>query len=411
MAPEAPLPALRILERVMRETTEALAHQCASPSRQAPAWGELHWRIAEAVATIQGVSPLLARRLQWQEPREWREFLNLQWRHTLARHRRISALIARLDAAARRARLSMIALKGAALHDLAIYAPGERPMADLDLLVAGPDLAAGIALLESLGYREAYRTRRERTFEPQEAKGAALFGEHAGNAIKIEVHTRIAEKLPVREADITRLLLPDPTAPGLHRYPSAAALMRHLLLHAAGNIRARSLRLIQVNDIAALAVRLSAKEWERALEGGRDGIWWAFPPLALTAHYFPGAIPAAALARARSECPLLLRTLSERQRLSDVSLSYLWVQFCPGIEWSRSVSEALRFIQDRVFPGRETRAEIRQCERTQPWALGTAWTRASRPRRMVRWLIARCPRDATMAPIRAAWTRAGIVPR
>ncbi len=411
MALEGPLPPLRIVERIMRETTEALALQCASPSRQAPAWSELHWCIAEAVAAIQGVSPLLSRRLGWQGPREWREFLDQQWQHTLVRHWRMDALVARIDAAARDARLSMVALKGAALHDLAIYAPGERPMADLDLLVGEPDLPAGVALLESLGYREAYRTRRERTFEPRESNGTALFGEHAANAVKIELHTRIAERLPVRAADITPLLLPDPTVPGLQRYRSAAALMAHLLLHAAGNIRARSLRLIQVNDIAAVAPRLSGEEWQSVLGGEGDRAWWAFPPLALTARYFPGAIPAAMLAQARAACPRLLRTVSERQQLSDVSLSYLWIQFCPGIEWCQSVSEALRFMQHRVFPSRETRAEIQQCERTQLWALDTSWSKASRPRRIARWLLARCPRDATMAPVRAAWSRSGIMLR
>lgn len=411
MISEAPLPPLRLLERLMRETTEALALQCASPSRLPPAWGELHWCMAEAVAAIQGVSPLLSRRLGWQGPPRWREFLDQQWRHTADRHRSIGALLARIETAAREARLSMVALKGVALHDLALYAPGERPMADLDLLVGEPDLGACIALLGSLGYREAYRTRRERTFEPQAPGRAAPLGEHADNAVKIELHTRVVERLPVREADLTPLLLPDPADPGLHRYRSAAALMAHLLLHAAGNIRARSLRLIQVNDIAALAGRLRAGDWQSALNGAGDGAWWAYPPLAMTARYFPGSVPAAALARARAACPPLLRARCERQRLSDVSLSYLWIQFCPGIEWCHSLSQALRFLQHRVFPDRHMRAEIRQCERTQPWALGTSWSRASRPRRIARWLLTRCPRDATMAPIRAAWGRAGSVRR
>lgn len=411
MESEVSLPSLRTVERVMRETTEALALECACPTAQAPAWSELYWCIAQAVAAIQGISPLLSRRLRWQGPRVWREFLDEQWRHTLHRHQGINALIARIDAAAQDARLSVVALKGAALHDLEIYAPGERPMADLDLLVTEPDLAASVTLLETLGYRQSYRTRRERTFEPQGPKNTAQFGEHAGNAIKIELHTRIAERLPVREASITELLLPESTTPGLHRYRSTAALMTHLLLHAAGNIRARALRLIQLNDIAALSSRLSMEEWGRVLDGERDDrAWWAFPPLALSARYFSGAIPAQVLARARAACPRLLRTLCERQQLSDVSLSYLWIQFCPGIEWCQSVSEALQFLQNRVFPSRETRAEIRQCEATQLWAMNTPWSRTSRPRRMARWLVSRCPRDATMAPVRAAWTRSGMAP-
>jgi hypothetical protein len=409
MEAEVPLPSLRVLERIMRETTEQLALECACPSGQAPAWSELHWCIAQAVAAIQGVSPLLSRRLRWQGPRAWREFLDEQWRHTFDRHQGIGALMARIDAAARNAGLCLLALKGAALHDLAIYAPGERPMADLDLLVTEADLAASVALLETLGYRQSYRTRRERTFEPQGRSDTAHFGEHAGNALKIELHTQIAERLPVREASITERLLPESSTPGLHSYRSNAALMTHLLLHAAGNIRTRALRLIQLNDIAALSARLSLEEWGRILDGGgADQAWWAYPPLALSAHYFPGAISEQVLRRARAACPRLLRVLCERQRLSDVSLSYLWIQFCPGIEWCQSLSEALEFVHHRVFPSRETRAEIRRCEATQLWALNTAWSRSSRPRRVAQWLISRCPRDVTLTPIRAAWARSGM---
>jgi hypothetical protein len=85
-----------------------------------------------------------------------------------------------------------------------------------------------------------------------------------------------------------------------------------------------------------------------------------------------------------------------------VSFSYLWVQFSPGIEWSRSLSEALEYAHSRIFPTAAVRAEIRQCENTQLWARDTAWSRLSRPRRVARWLVSRCPRDATMLPVRAA---------
>ena len=42
--------------------------------------------------------------------------------------------------------------------------------------------------------------------------------------------------------------------------------MRHLLLHAAGNMRAHALRLVQLHDIALLAPRLDAAAWERLLD-------------------------------------------------------------------------------------------------------------------------------------------------
>jgi hypothetical protein len=410
MEPEASLPGLRTIEHVMGQTTERLALECANPTAQAPDWSELHWCLAQAVAAIHGVSALLSGRLRWQGPRRWREFLSEQRNHTCARHERISALLEQLDAAAREAKLSLVALKGVALYGLGIYAPGERPMADVDLLVREADFDASVLLLESLRYRQSYRSRREHVFEPEIVGQPAHFGEHGGNAMKIELHTRIAERLPIREADISELLLPQSTPWGLQRYRSPAALMTHLLLHAAGGMRARALRLIQLNDIAALATHLDTPAWQQLLGGQRGAPWWLFPPLALTARYFPAAIPAPVLAHARSACPPLLRLRCGRQRLADVSLSDLWVRAFPGIEWCRSVPEALRYMQCRVFPDRQTRNEIRQCEATQLWALNTSWSKASRSRRVARWLISRCPRDVTMAPIKAAWARAGTTP-
>jgi len=41
--------------------------------------------------------------------------------------------------------------------------------------------------------------------------------------------------------------------------------MRHLLLHAAGNIRARALRQMQLHDIALLAPRMKASDWSELL--------------------------------------------------------------------------------------------------------------------------------------------------
>jgi len=403
METSASQPPLKALERVMRETTERLAFECARPSTQAPHWSDFHWRIARAVTALHGVASLLSKRLRWQGPRAWCEFLEAQWHHTFNRHQGLTGLIAKVDSAARAADIGLVALKGVALHELAIYAPGERPMADLDLLVKERELAASSAMLATLGYLPSYSTRKEHVFSPPGPSRTAKLGEHAANALKIELHTRIAERLPLRESDITDLLLPERLEGGLHGYGSVEALMTHLLLHAAGDMRARSLRLIQLNDIAALAPRLGMDQWARVLGAERAArAWWAFPPLALTARYYPDLIAPEVLAGARAVCPRVLRSICQRQRLSDVSFSYLWVQFSPGIEWSRSLSEALEYAHSRIFPTAAVRAEIRQCENTQLWARDTAWSRLSRPRRVARWLVSRCPRDATMLPVRAA---------
>jgi hypothetical protein len=408
MKSEDSLPSLAALDRILRDTTERLAAECVQPTAQAPDWSEAHWCIAKSVAAMHGIAPLLAQKLCWHGPESWREFLIQQRQHTFLRHQRILDLARQIDAQARLAGIAIVALKGAALHELGIYEPGLRPMADIDLLVNEADAAAATNLLKMLGYRECYRTRRHRTFKPQGPSRLAYFGESTDADIKIELHTRITEFLPVREADITALLLPEPAAAGMHHYRSDVALMTHLLLHAAGNMRARSLRLIQLNDISALSGRLGASAWNEVLSLGTPArAWWSLPPLVLTEHYYPGAIPQEVLLRASTDCPRVLRYVSRRQRLTDVSLSHLRIDFCPGSEWCGSLSELLRYLRARTFPSPETRAEVRTCEATQPWAWNSSWTSSSRMRRVATWLLTRPARVPTMWSIRSAWEQSG----
>ena len=49
----------------------------------------------------------------------------------------------------------------------------------------------------------------------------------------------------------------------------------------------------------------------------------------------------------------MLRYVSRGQRLSDVSLSHLWIEFCPGSEWCDSIPELLRYMRARTFPSPE----------------------------------------------------------
>ena len=64
--------------------------------------------------------------------------------------------------------------------------------------------------------------------------------------------------------------------------------MLHLLLHAAGNMRAHALRLVQLQDIAMLAGRLTDDEWRdwSTLPETSGGAWWMLPVLALAARYY-----------------------------------------------------------------------------------------------------------------------------
>ena len=144
--------------------------------------------------------------------------------------------------------------------------------------------------------------------------------------------------------------------------------MRHLLLHAAGNMRARALRLIQLHDVALLAAQFGRDDWEELLRERSDdqGIWWAFAPMMLTARYYPGVIPPGVLARLRTHCPTLLRKHTHRQGLVGVSWSNILIEAFPGVEWSRTPGEALIFMKSRIWPSRNALIELKRGGCTDP---------------------------------------------
>ncbi|WP_266171408.1 nucleotidyltransferase family protein [Dyella subtropica] len=398
------LPPLKIVKHGLRLTTETLALELAKsqPGGTTPAWNELEWQLASAAAAAHGVSPLLCKFSSWQNP-QWRVFLASQREHVEHRHRRIVALLNRIDIDARAAGLTIVPLKGSALHALGLYTPGDRPMADIDLLVRENDAEPTIKLLLDLGYVESFASWKHRVFKPAEGSPVAGLGEHRDTPVNIELHTRIQERLPVSAIDITERIYPREPRPGLNDYPSIGALMSHLLLHAAGNLCNRSLRLLHLNDISLLATRMVASDWNVLWdEHAADAPWWALPPLHLVARYYKNAVPEAVLARLERDCPPLLRTISRHQTLTQVSCSELWLHALSGIEWSRSVREVGRYIKNRVRPSGEAIKERADMVRTQLWLQGQSWVTSNHSRRMLTWLTRPVPRMDTLYVVRAA---------
>jgi hypothetical protein len=394
------LPPLKLVKAGLRRTTETLAHELARPGGAAPNWNELEWQLASAAAAAHGVSPLLCHHSAWQNP-AWRRFLESQRAHVECRHQRIAELLKRIDAEARSAGVAMVALKGSALHAIGLYAPGERPMADVDLLVREQDLEPASKLLQALGYVESFTQWKHRTFKPAIGAPVMGLGEHRDTPINIELHTRIQERLPVSTVDITDRIYPRQPSPGLNPYPSNGALMSHLLLHAAGNLCGRSLRLIHLNDISLLATRMLAGDWKVLWSDGQSP-WWALPPLRMVARYFPHAVPRDVLERIEPHCSPLLRTLSRRQTLTQVSCSALWLSALPGIEWSRSMQEAGRCVKQRIRPTQEARQERADMVRTQVWLQGQSWVTLKHGRRLLTWLTRPVPRMDTLYVVREA---------
>lgn len=398
------MPPIAAVQAALHRITESLATDLGCAGAERPAWSELEWRLAPAVAAIHGISPLLAGSLRWQGPPYWAEFLAEQHRHTLLRQQRIDNLLKTIDERSRSAGIGIVALKGAALQASGIYAAGERPMADLDLLVHPDDVETAVAVLLALSYRDAGTTWKHQGFEPASAVRRSPLGEHADNPVKIDLHHRTCERLALTPADVTNLVRPQRNPPGLNPYPSLAALMAHVLVHTAGSMVHRGLRLIQLCDISRLARRMAAPDWEGllAFNGRTRRLWWAAAPLILTARYFPKAIPEEIIRSLGRDCPWLIRRTSQRRSLTDFSYSHLYIDPIPGIVWARSPLQAARYLLARARPDQTQLAQLDLIAKTGPWASDPTWYELPQSRRIVRWLTSRPTRVETMQPVRAA---------
>ncbi len=396
----AQLPPMAAVAAALRTTTERLAQELAQPQGIAPRWSEFEWRTARAVVVMHGLSGLLAGGLLWTGPEGWSEFLLRQREHIGRRQARTQELLARVGERFRHRGLAVQALKGAALCREGLYQPGQRPMADLDLLVSPRDGTRALAALEELGLRESHRTFKHRVFEePCAGQRVRSFGEHGENVLKVELHERICEALPQRLTDISWLVSARESPPGLNPYPSRAALMAHLLLHAAGAMAYRTLRMVQLHDIALLAPRLIDRDWQELI-GWQP--WWAAAPLMLAERYYGEILPPPFSGPLRSLCPPILRRACARQRLTDVSLSRLWLEAFPGLEWARSAGEAALFAFRRIIPGAEVRNDRRRALATDPGLAQGDWGGLSQTRRILRAIRAPTPRPWPLHNVREA---------
>jgi len=393
------LPPPAVVHAALRAATQRLAAEVAEPQEAAPQWDEFQWRTARAVAAMLGISGLLAVRLRWRGPSGWIGFLTGQHTQIARRHLHLDALLSEVGACFARHGIPAQALKGAALCRAGLYLPGERPMADLDLLVAPAHSARAAAALGALGLRESHRTVKHRVFVPSRATPAQDFGEHANNDLKVELHERICEALPLRLTEISQLILPQAPAAGLNPYPCGAALLAHLLLHAAADMAIRALRMIQLHDIALLAPRLSPPEWQQLASWAP---WWAWPPLALAERYYGPLAPVETLRELEQRCPGHLRRACARRSLYEVGMPRLWLEAFPGLEWTRTVSEAFRYMRARLVPSAALRAERLRMLQSEPSLASSEWSRLSQGRRIVRFLHARPARPWPMHNVRAA---------
>ena len=390
----------RVLPVMLPTITEFFAAALAGAKVGEPDWSDLEWRIARAVVVIHGISPLLSRRLSWSGPPGWRTFLESQRTHTASRYRRMATLLANIGGQAAKANIVFVPLKGEALHAMEVYEAGDRPMADIDLLVKQQDLVPMGRLLAGLGYRPALVTADEHVLVPLNQPPQVHLGEHADSGITIELHATIRRPMPVRLVDITAQLWPSAPRPGRNDYPSLAALMGHLLMHAAVNMQVRILRMIQLHDMALLAPRLSTTDWSALLAPGygRAPPWWAAPPLQLMKRYYPDAIPRGAIEAVNAGCSALLKYTAPRLRLSDVSVSNPHRPVFPALSWAGSFPEAFSCIGKRLHRGAQA---LRGGTATQDTVDFQPWITRSYRRRVIDLLLGR-PRTETQMMVAAA---------
>ena len=69
----------------------------------------------------------------------------------------------------------------------------------------------------------------------------------------------------------------------------------------------------------------------------------------------------------------MLRLASARETLTGVSWSNLRIHAFPGMAWSRSPLEALRYAQQRVMPDRVAIDELSHLESAQPALRQVPW--------------------------------------
>jgi hypothetical protein len=150
---------------------------------------------------------------------------------------------------------------------------------------------------------------------------------------------------------------------------------------------------------------MSAADWDEFLAFGSRAqpLWWAFPPLQLAWRYY-AAIPPTVLRTLAQACPYILRRIAMRNRLYDVSYSYLWVNAFPGIAWSQSPRDAARYVASRLRPS-ASHLELRALVANQVWAQQARWARQSQGRRILRWVTSRQTRQPTMYVVHAAFAQ------
>lgn len=303
----------------MRAMCDLLATWVDGAPDAPPAWDEERWATFRLVAQVQGVAPLLGCRLAahpaW-EATAVGGWLAAQAAASRRRAARLGADLRTVLAAFDGAGVPVMPLKGMALA--ALYQDAaERPMADLDLLVAAADLERGVALLGGLGYEPVFAGRKHvKLVQPGNRAIMDEESEHPDNPRPIELHPACGEWLDEERIELTPLVWASARAGEVAGAPAAwlpapEAHWCYLLVHGCHHLRINRFRLLQLLDLRLLEPAALAGDiggvggvggivahllGEAVLPEGAPLARAVYPPLALLDRYDPS--PARRVARA-----------------------------------------------------------------------------------------------------------------
>ena len=261
------------------------------------AWSAAAWRALPRAITIHGLGPRLARDLPASigavAPAGLRAWLDEQAQRNAVRIARMHDDLAAILAAADRAGVPIVLLKGAVLTTLDDADRHPRPMADLDLLVRPADRERMGRLLAEVGFRDEpeHTPRPSHDVYVDSGGGGRIVdrtGEHPDNPRRVEVHVEVKRHLWgwVDDDDLTAGLWRDAsetTVVGERALvPGPTAMLAHLAIHASSDLLVARGRLVQWPDLWRIAQR-----GEGSPTLPHPGV--AYPALALAARAMPTA--------------------------------------------------------------------------------------------------------------------------
>lgn len=258
-----------------------------------PHWSAGDWQAALHASRVHGISILLHETLGGEAwlPVEVRRWLAQQSGFNARRIQRMQAELAQVLALFAAYSLPVIPLKGSILTGRFYATPGQRPMADLDLLVRADDFERAAALLAHLDYRRLVTHWKHTEFcRPLNRQVVSPQFEHPDNPRKLELHGHCRETFGGPTIDLTPLMWHN-AGPGTllgqpALLPSPDMLWLHLLVHATYHIWQGRGRLIQLIDLLRLAPHLvDPLPLLNAIDAR-----YTFPALALLHRYFPNSV-------------------------------------------------------------------------------------------------------------------------